>query len=62
MPFFTHPADPTNWLLPLVSGMLWFSSTLFSVLIAIAPIGIPIVVAIVIGLFARNLMREPLES
>lgn len=59
MPFFSHPADPTNWLLPLVSGMLWFSSSLFSFLIAIAPVGIPIVVVLVLGLFARNLMGEP---
>ncbi|MEP6780382.1 MAG: hypothetical protein ABJC26_10875 [Gemmatimonadaceae bacterium] len=62
MPFFTHPADPTSWLLPLVSGILGFSSTLFRFLTAIAPIGIPIVVAIVIGLFARNLMQEPYEA
>ena len=62
MPFFTHPADPTNWLLPLVSGILEASSTLFRILTAIAPIGIPIVVAIVIGLFARNLMQEPHEA
>ncbi len=59
MPFFTHPADPSNWLLPLVSGVLWASSSIFSLLIAIAPIGIPIVVLIVLGLFARNLMQEP---
>ena len=60
MPFFTHPADPTNWLLPTVSGVLWASSSIFSFLIAIAPVGIPVVVAIVIGLFARNLMQDPL--
>ncbi|MEP6836368.1 MAG: hypothetical protein ABJB74_23465 [Gemmatimonas sp.] len=59
MPFFDHPADPTAWLLPLVSGMLQASSLLFRGLTAIAPIGIPIVVAIVLGLFAMNLMKEP---
>lgn len=59
MPFFSHPVDPTNWLLPLVSGMLRASSFLFSVLTAIAPIGIPILVAAVLGLFAMNLMKEP---
>ena len=59
MPFFNHPADPTSWLLPLVSGMLQLSSLLFRGIAAIAPIGIPILVAVVIGLFAMNLMKEP---
>jgi hypothetical protein len=59
MPFFSHPADPTAWLLPLVSFILSISSLLFRFITAIAPIGIPILVAIVLGLFAWNLMQEP---
>ena len=59
MPFFSHPADPTAWLLPLVSGVLNASSLLFRFITAIAPVGIPILVAVVIGLFAWNLMQEP---
>lgn len=59
MPFFSHPVDPTSWLLPLAGGMLHASSFLFSILIAIAPIGIPILVAVVLGLFAWNLMQDP---
>ena len=59
MPFFSHPVDPTAWLLPAVSGMLTISEMLFRGLTAIAPIGIPILVGIVLGLFAMNLMKEP---
>lgn len=59
MPFFSHPVDPTSWLLPLVSGMLHASSFLFGIITAIAPIGIPIVVAVVLGLFSWNLMQDP---
>lgn len=62
MPFFSHVVDPTSWLLPLVSGMLHASSFLFAILTAIAPIGIPILVAIVLGLFAWNLMKDPYEA
>ncbi|MBC8090322.1 MAG: hypothetical protein H7Z40_23930 [Phycisphaerae bacterium] len=59
MPFFSHPVEPTGWLLPLVSGVLQASSFLFAILTAIAPIGIPILVAIVLGLFSWNLMKDP---
>ena len=59
MPFFSHPVDPTNWLLPLVSGVLGASFILFSILTAIAPIGIPILVIAVLGLFSWNLMKDP---
>lgn len=62
MPFFSHPADPTAWLLPLASGMLTISSLIFRFITAIAPIGIPILVALVIGAFAYNLMQEPREA
>lgn len=62
MPFFSHVVDPTSWLLPLVSGMLWASSFLFSILTAISPFGLPILVAAVIGVFAWNLMQDPYET
>lgn len=59
MPFFSHPVDPTNWLLPLVSLVLQAPTLLFSILTAIAPIGIPILVVVVLGLFSWNLMKDP---
>ncbi|MEO7363550.1 MAG: hypothetical protein ABI120_24680 [Gemmatimonadaceae bacterium] len=59
MPFFSHPVDPTGWLLPLVSGMLRASSFLFAILIAIAPWGIPVLVALVLAAFAWNIMQDP---
>jgi len=59
MPFFSHPVDPTNWLLPLVSAVLQAPTLLFAFLTAIAPIGIPILVVIVLGLFSWNLMKDP---
>lgn len=62
MPFFSHVVDPTSWLLPLVSGMLRASSFLFAILTAIAPIGIPILVVVVLGIFAWNLMQDPHEA
>ena len=62
MPFFSHPADPTSWLLPLVSGMLHASSFLFTVITAIAPWGIPVLVAIVLGLFSWNIMQDPKQA
>ena len=59
MPFFSHPADPTAWLLPLVSGMLSISSFLFRVITAIAPFGVIALFIVVVGLFAMNLMKDP---
>lgn len=59
MPFFSHPVDPTSWLLPLVSGVLQAPTLIFGFLTAIAPIGIPILVIVVLGLFAWNLMKDP---
>ena len=59
MPFFSHPVDPTAWLLPLVSGMLGLSSFLFSVIIAIAPYGVVALFVVVIALFSINLMKDP---
>lgn len=59
MPFFSHPVDPTNWLLPLVSLVLQAPTLLFGILVAIAPIGIPLLVIAVLGLFAWNLMKDP---
>ena len=59
MPFFSHPADPTAWLLPLVSGVLSASSFLFSVITAIAPYGVVALFVVVVALFSMNLMKEP---
>jgi hypothetical protein len=62
MPFFSHPVNPDAWLLPLASGMLNASSLLFRFITAIAPVGIPILVAVVIGVFAWNIMQDPHEA
>ncbi len=62
MPFFSHIVDPTAWLLPLVSGMLGASSFLFSIITAIAPYGVVALFVVVVGLFAMNLMRDPLPN
>ena len=59
MPFFSHPVDPTAWLLPLVSGLLTASSFLFRVIAAIAPFGVVALFIVVLGLFAMNLMKDP---
>ena len=59
MPFFSHPADPTAWLLPLVSGLLGVSSFLFRIITAIAPFGVVALFIVVVGLFAMNLMKDP---
>jgi hypothetical protein len=55
MPFFSYPVDP-NWLLTLVSGVLTVSSAFFRFLQAIHVVGSLALAAIVVGLFARNLM------
>lgn len=55
MPFFSYPAN-ADWLLPLIKLPLMLISAIFSVVFAIGPIGHIAVIAIVIGLFARNVM------
>ncbi len=55
MPFFTYPA-PADWLLPIIKLPLMLISAIFSGIIAIGPIGRIALVAIIIALFAKNLM------
>lgn len=62
MPFFSHPADPTAWLLPLVSGMLHASSFLFSIITAIAPWGVGVLFVLVLAAFSWNIMQDPREA
>jgi len=55
MPFFSHPAN-ADWLLPIVKFPLIFISAIFNTIIAIGPIGQVAVVAIIIAIFAKNVM------
>jgi hypothetical protein len=55
MPFFDHPAN-ADWLLPIVKLPLTLISLVFKAIFAMGPIGNVLVLAIVIGLFARNIM------
>ncbi len=55
MPFFAYPVN-ADWLLPIISIPLTLISLVFKVIFAIGPIGHIAVIAIVIGLFARNIM------
>ncbi len=55
MPFFSHPAN-ADWLLPIIKLPLMLISGIFSVILAIGPIGNVLLIAIVIALFARNVM------
>ena len=55
MPFFSYPA-PADWLLPIIKFPLTLISAIFSGIIAVGPIGQIALVAVIIALFARNLM------
>jgi hypothetical protein len=55
MPFFSYPA-PADWLLPIISIPLWLATIIFRFLHMIGVLGTAIVLAIIIALFARNLM------
>jgi len=55
MPFFSHPAN-ADWLLPIVKLPLMLISAIFSGIIAIGPIGQVALVAIIIALYAKNIM------
>ncbi|WP_373063191.1 hypothetical protein [Gemmatimonas sp.] len=55
MPFFSYPAN-ADWLLPIVKFPLMLISAIFNLIIAIGPIGQIAVVAIIIALFAKNIM------
>jgi hypothetical protein len=54
MPFFSHPAD-ADWLLPIIKLPLMLISGIFSLILAVGPIGQIALVAIVIAIFARNI-------
>lgn len=55
MPFFSHPAN-ADWLLPILKLPLTLISLIFQFIIAIGPIGDIALIAIIIGLFSRNIM------
>lgn len=55
MPFFDHPAN-ADWLLPIAKLPLLLVSGVFWVIRAVGPIGDIILIAIIIALFARNIM------
>ena len=55
MPFFTHPVN-ADWLLPLIKIPLGFISLIFSAIHAMGPYGNIACIAIIIGLYARNIM------
>lgn len=55
MPFFDHPAN-ANWLLPIVKIPLTVISLIFDFIRLIGPIGNVALIAIIIALFARNIM------
>ena len=55
MPFFSSPAN-ADWLLPIIKLPLMLISAIFSGIFAIGPIGQVALVAIIIAIFARNLM------
>ena len=55
MPPFSAPFG-ADWLLPIISLPLMLASGIFWVIRVIGPIGHILVVAIILGLFARNIM------
>lgn len=55
MPFFSYPA-PADWLLPIIKLPLLLISAIFGLIRVIGPIGQVAVVALIIALFARNIM------
>ena len=55
MPFFDHPAN-ADWLLPLIKLPLMRISLVFQAIFAMGPIGNILCIALIIGLFARNMM------
>jgi hypothetical protein len=55
MPFFSHPVN-ADWLLPIIKLPLMLISGIFSLILAVGPIGQIAFIAIIIALFARNIM------
>lgn len=55
MPFFDHPAN-ADWLLPIIKLPLMLISGIFQVILAVGPIGQIALIAIIIALYAKNIM------
>lgn len=55
MPFFDHPAN-ADWVLPIVKIPLTVISLIFDFIRLIGPIGNVALIAIIIALYARNIM------
>ncbi|HEY0931330.1 MAG TPA: hypothetical protein VGE27_15520 [Gemmatimonas sp.] len=55
MPFFSHPVN-ADWLLPIIKIPMMLMSGIFSVILAVGPIGQIAFIAIFIALYARNIM------
>jgi hypothetical protein len=55
MPFFDHPAN-ADFLLPIIKLPLMLISGIFQVILAVGPIGQIALIAIIIAIFARNVM------
>ncbi len=55
MPFFSHPAN-ADWLLPIVKLPLMLISAIFGLIRVIGPIGQVALVAIIIAIYAKNIM------
>lgn len=55
MPFFSHPAN-ADWLLPIIKLPLTLISAIFGLIRVIGPIGQVALVAIIIALYAKNIM------
>jgi hypothetical protein len=55
MPFFDYPAN-ADWILPIIKLPLMLISLVFKAIFAMGPIGNVVCLAIIIALFARNIM------
>lgn len=55
MPFFSYPAN-ADFLLPIIKLPLMLISAIFSVILAIGPIGNIALIAIVIAIYTKNIM------
>jgi hypothetical protein len=55
MPFFSYPAN-ADFLLPLLKLPLMLIHGIFSLILAVGPIGQIAIIAIVIALYTKNIM------
>jgi hypothetical protein len=55
MPFFSYPAN-ADFLLPIIKIPLTLISAIFSVILAIGPIGQIALIAIIIAIYTKNIM------